>query len=92
MGRAAHQVWLPPLGEPPTLDQLMPAAVEVTADNGLTVAGGRAAARCRRRSALVDKPFDQRRDPLWLDLSGAGGHVGIVGRPAERQEHAAAHA
>jgi S-DNA-T family DNA segregation ATPase FtsK/SpoIIIE len=30
---------------------------------------------------LVDKPYYQRRDPMWLDLSGAGGHVAVVGGP-----------
>src|SRR5690606_18321090 len=27
------------------------------------------------------KPFDQRRDPMWLDLSGAAGHIGVAGNP-----------
>ncbi len=30
---------------------------------------------------IVDKPFDQRRDPLWTDLSAAAGHVIVVGAP-----------
>ena len=30
---------------------------------------------------LVDKPFEQRRDLLVVDLSGAGGHVGVAGGP-----------
>ena len=80
MGRSAHQVWLPPLDEPPTLDHLMPGPLEVTEEHGLTVSwegrGGLAAP-----VGLVDKPYYQRRDPMWLDLSGAGGHVGIVGGP-----------
>ena len=29
----------------------------------------------------VDRPFEQRRDVLVLDLSGSGGHVAIVGAP-----------
>jgi S-DNA-T family DNA segregation ATPase FtsK/SpoIIIE len=28
---------------------------------------------------LVDKPFDQRRDPLVVDLAGSGGHLGVAG-------------
>jgi len=28
---------------------------------------------------VVDKPFEQRRDLLWADLSGAAGHVVVVG-------------
>jgi len=31
--------------------------------------------------ALVDKPFEQRRDLLWLQLEGAAGHVAVVGGP-----------
>ena len=30
---------------------------------------------------VVDRPFEQRRDPFVVDLSGAGGHVAIVGGP-----------
>lgn len=30
---------------------------------------------------LVDKPFEQRRDSLWVDFSGAAGHMQIVGGP-----------
>ena len=37
---------------------------------------------------MVDKPFEQRRDLLWLALDGAAGHVAVVGAPAERQVHA----
>jgi len=80
MGRQAHQVWLPPLDEPPTIDQLLPGPIEVHPNHGLTVnweGRGSLAAPV----ALVDKPYYQRRDPLWLDLSGTGGHVGIVGSP-----------
>ncbi len=35
----------------------------------------------------MDRPFEQRRDPLSVDLSGGGGHVVGGRRPAERQEH-----
>ncbi|WP_033343344.1 type VII secretion protein EccC [Catenuloplanes japonicus] len=31
--------------------------------------------------AIVDKPFEQRRDPLTVDLSGAAGHAVVVGAP-----------
>ena len=80
MGRAAHQVWLPPLDEAPTLDQLMPGPLEVSEEHGLTVAWeGRGS--LQSPVSLVDKPYYQRRDPMWLDLAGAGGHVGIVGGP-----------
>lgn len=69
-GPHAHQVWLPPLAEPPTLDLLLPAPGSPEARRPLTVPVG-----------IVDRPFDQRRDELTADLSGAGGHVGIAGGP-----------
>ena len=66
-GPAAHQVWLPPLAESPTLDVLMPAAPR----RALTVPIG-----------MVDSPYEQRRDPLVVELDGAAGNVAIVGAPA----------
>ncbi|MCZ9344545.1 FtsK/SpoIIIE domain-containing protein, partial [Streptomyces sp. TRM76130] len=35
--------------------------------------------RLRVPVGLVDKPFDQRRDPLVVDLAAAGGHVAVAG-------------
>ncbi|MBV8787760.1 MAG: type VII secretion protein EccCa, partial [Mycobacterium sp.] len=67
-GPPAHQVWLPPLGSAPALHTLLP---DVASESGgLTVPIG-----------LVDRPFDQCRTPLWVDLSGAAGNVAIVGAP-----------
>ena len=79
-GGSAHQVWLPPLDAPPSLDALIP---------GLTVdpALGLTAPQSPLRGALVapmgllDRPFEQRREPLALDFSGAAGHGVIVGGP-----------
>jgi S-DNA-T family DNA segregation ATPase FtsK/SpoIIIE len=62
-GLAAHRVWLPPLGDPPTLDELLP----------------RAPGRLCVPVGIVDRPFEQRRDPFIVDLSGAGGHAAVVG-------------
>ena len=79
-GPAAHQVWLPPLDVPDTLDQLMPdLALDPAAGPGLA-----AVARDRRARVplgTVDRPREQRRDTLSVDLSGAGGHVAVVGGP-----------
>ncbi|MCP2336732.1 type VII secretion protein EccCa [Actinomadura rupiterrae] len=75
-GPPAHRVWLPPLAEPPTLDLLLPSSVvngrglSATGQPPLTVPVG-----------IVDRPFDQRRDALVADLSGAGGHAGVAGGP-----------
>ena len=33
------------------------------------------------RSGIVDRPYEQRRDPLIVELDGAGGNVVIVGGP-----------
>ena len=79
-GPSAHQVWLPPLDVPDTLDQLMTDLVE---DARL----GLGSPAWRRHGGLVvplgtvDRPREQRRDTLTVDLGGAAGHVAIVGGP-----------
>ncbi|WP_049580349.1 type VII secretion protein EccCa [Streptomyces sp. SBT349] len=74
----AHQVWLPPLDAPEPLDTLLgDLAVREGRGFGSSPSGPPLTARV----AVVDRPFHQRRDPLELDLSGAGGHVAIVGGP-----------
>ncbi|MDM4721290.1 type VII secretion protein EccCa [Micromonospora sp. WMMA1363] len=79
-GPPAHQVWLPPLGPPPALDELLgPAAVDPA--RGLTVGNPELHGALRVPVAAVDKPFEQRRDLLWLSLDGAAGHVAVVGAP-----------
>lgn len=77
-GPAAHQVWLPPLAEPPSLDSLFP-PLSVMPRRGLCPAGWEGNGSLTVPVALVDKPFDQRRDLLWVDLSGAAGHAVVVG-------------
>src|SRR5205814_175806 len=78
-GRPAHQVWLPPLDEPPSLDELLP-PLAVDERVGLQAqwpGRGRLAAPV----GVVDRPFEQRRDPLLVELDGAGGNVVVVGGP-----------
>lgn len=70
-GPEAHEVWLLPLTDPPTLDQLLPGPFEPASPS----AGLRAAV------GVVDRPFDQRRAPLVVDLSGSQGNVAVVGGP-----------
>jgi DNA segregation ATPase FtsK/SpoIIIE, S-DNA-T family len=79
-GRAAHQIWLPPLDVPPTLDQLLP-PLGITTQYGCSVDDQNGRGRLRAVTGIVDRPFDQRRDPLWVDLSGAAGHAAVVGAP-----------
>ncbi|WP_405974298.1 type VII secretion protein EccCa [Streptomyces sp. NBC_00988] len=79
-GPAAHQVWLPPLDSPPSLDGLLPGLTAVPG-RGLTQPGYEGAGRLVVPVGLVDKPYEQRRDHLWTDFSGAAGHMQIVGGP-----------
>ncbi|MEU3859898.1 type VII secretion protein EccCa [Streptomyces sp. NPDC028722] len=79
-GPAAHQVWLPPLESPPSLDALLPGLAAVQG-RGLTQPGYEGAGRLVVPAGLVDKPYEQRRDRLMLDFSGAAGHMQIVGGP-----------
>ncbi|MFC5925293.1 type VII secretion protein EccCa [Micromonospora vulcania] len=79
-GPPAHQVWLPPLGQPSGLDELL-GPVEVDPARGLTVGNPELHGSLGVPVALVDKPLEQRRDLLWLALDGAAGHVAVVGAP-----------
>ncbi|MHC0433748.1 type VII secretion protein EccCa [Streptomyces sp. O3] len=79
-GASAHQVWLPPLDAPPPLDELLPGLAEVPG-RGLAQPGYAGAGRLVVPLGLLDKPFEQRRDPLYRDFSGAAGHLQIVGGP-----------
>ncbi|MGH8965304.1 MAG: type VII secretion protein EccCb, partial [Actinomycetes bacterium] len=79
-GPPAHEVWLPPLDAPPSLDQLLP-PLSATEDRGLTPAGFFANGRLAVPVGIVDKPYEQRRDLLWADFSGAAGHAVVTGGP-----------
>src|SRR6266540_3571474 len=80
LGVPAHQVWLPPLSEPPSLDDLLgPCTPDPV--RGLSVGNPQLRGALQVPIALVDKPFEQRRDLLWLQLEGAAGHVAVVGGP-----------
>ncbi|HEY0226889.1 MAG TPA: type VII secretion protein EccCb, partial [Mycobacterium sp.] len=67
-GPPAHQVWLPPLCSAPPLERML--LDTGTASAGLTVPLG-----------IVDRPFEQCRTPLMVDLSGAAGNLAVVGAP-----------
>ncbi|MBJ8338574.1 type VII secretion protein EccCa [Antrihabitans sp. YC3-6] len=72
-GRAAHEVWLPPLDESPTVDMLLPDPdwqSEVNVHGQLWMPIG-----------VIDKPYEQRRDVLTIEVSGAKGNVAVVGGP-----------
>ncbi|GAB2924477.1 type VII secretion protein EccC [Rhodococcus aerolatus] len=80
-GPPAHEVWLPPLDAPPTTDQLLP-PLSPTPDRGLSPVGFVGNGRLRVPVGIVDKPYEQRRDLLWVDLAGGAGHVAVAGGPA----------
>jgi S-DNA-T family DNA segregation ATPase FtsK/SpoIIIE len=79
-GPPAHQVWLPPLNEPPTLGQLMAPIVQ-SPERGLSTQNLSPQHALHGLVGLVDKPFEQRREPMWLDLSGSAGSMVVVGGP-----------
>ena len=79
-GTPAHQVWLPPLADPAFLDDLL-GGLSSNGERGLTAANPSLCGALQVPVALVDKPFEQRRDVAWLDLAGSAGHVAIVGNP-----------
>jgi S-DNA-T family DNA segregation ATPase FtsK/SpoIIIE len=76
-GAPARQVWLPPLEVPSTLDELLPRLTETA--NGLRPADWEGVPVLTLPIGLVDKPFEQRRDPMWLDL--ATSHFLVAGGP-----------
>ncbi|MGW5386491.1 type VII secretion protein EccCa [Nocardia sp. NPDC003963] len=72
-GRSAHEVWLPPLDESPSVDMLLPEPdwrSPVNRHGELWLPIG-----------VIDKPYEQRRDVLIVDLSGAQGNLAVVGGP-----------
>ncbi|WP_030381583.1 MULTISPECIES: type VII secretion protein EccC [unclassified Streptomyces] len=77
-GPPAHRVWLPPLGDPSPLDELL-GGLTVDPVRGLTASRWLGTGKLRVPVGLVDKPFDQRREPLVVDLATAGGHVAVAG-------------
>ncbi|MBO2454311.1 type VII secretion protein EccCa [Actinomadura barringtoniae] len=77
-GPPAHAIWLPPLDAPPTLDELLP-TLAVIPGLGLTTQHDAWRNRLHAVIGIIDKPFDQKRDTMYTDLSGAAGNVGIAG-------------
>ncbi|WP_019929509.1 type VII secretion protein EccC [Nocardia sp. BMG111209] len=72
-GRPAHEVWLPPLEDSPTVDMLLPDPdwrSPVNRHGQLWMPIG-----------IIDKPYEQKRDVLTINLAGAEGHIAIVGGP-----------
>jgi S-DNA-T family DNA segregation ATPase FtsK/SpoIIIE len=79
-GRPAHQVWLPPLDVPNSMDQLL-GDLAAHPQLGLVSAGWRERGSYVLPVGIVDRPLEQRRELNVLRLGGASGHVAIVGGP-----------
>ncbi|MEU5365209.1 type VII secretion protein EccCa [Streptomyces sp. NPDC005925] len=79
-GVPAHQVWLPPLDQAPTVDQLLP-ALSVTAERGVHPPEYTRLGDLTVPLGLIDKPFEQKREALYQDFSAAAGHMMVVGGP-----------
>ena len=79
-GPRAHRVWLPPLDAPETLDRLLGPLVE-DARLGLVAPRWRDQPGLVVPVGVVDRPREQRAEPLTVDLAGAAGHVAVVGAP-----------
>ncbi|MBY8888878.1 type VII secretion protein EccCa [Streptomyces sp. PTM05] len=79
-GPPARQVWLPPLTESPSLDQLLPGIIPDPV-RGMSATGHPALASLKVPLGIVDRPYEQLRELLVADLSGADGHIGLVGAP-----------
>src|SRR5262249_16821552 len=63
-----------------SLDQLLPSLAHI-AGRGLNVNEPALQGALRGLGGIVDRPFEQRRDPLWLGLSAAQGDVLVGGGP-----------
>ncbi len=73
-------MWLPPLDAPDSLDDLM---VDLAVDPtlGLVSHQWRGLGGLVIPLGTVDRPREQRRDTLTVELGGAAGHVAVVGGP-----------
>lgn len=71
-GSPAHEVWLPPLDASPFIGELVdPLPGEMAGVTGAL----------RLPVGIVDRPYDQRRELLIVDVSGSAGNVAVVGGP-----------
>ncbi|WP_235734343.1 type VII secretion protein EccCb [Nocardioides alcanivorans] len=79
-GTPARRVWLPPLDRPTTLDAFFDDLVEHP-HLGLVSPKWRGAGGLMVPLGILDRPREQRREVLTATLSGAAGHVAVVGGP-----------
>jgi ESX secretion system protein EccC len=79
-GIPAHQVWLPPLAEAPGLEALL-GELETDERHGLVSAAWRKSGPLVAPVGIEDRPYEQSRQPLVVELAGAAGNVVVVGGP-----------
>jgi len=79
-GPPARQIWLPPLDESPSLDQLLPGIVP-DAERGMLATDYPGRSAFIVPIGVVDRPYEQSRELLIADLRGADGHVAVAGAP-----------
>jgi S-DNA-T family DNA segregation ATPase FtsK/SpoIIIE len=74
-----HQVWLPPLGKMLLLHSIFAACQrpDLTGEKWTTPPFG----SLRIPLGMLDLPLSQAQEPMWLDFSGSGGHLALVGAP-----------
>jgi S-DNA-T family DNA segregation ATPase FtsK/SpoIIIE len=75
-----HQVWLPPLESAAGLDHFL-GQLQTSGERGLEAAGWAGRGRLAVPLGVLDRPADQRRDVLTVDLGGTRGHLAVVGAP-----------
>ncbi|WP_394617265.1 type VII secretion protein EccCa [Lentzea sp. JNUCC 0626] len=80
IGPLAHQVWLPPLKQAPSLDQLLPPLVDHP-ELGPRPVGDYQTPALSIPVGLIDLPVQQKRDLLVADLASENGNVGVAGGP-----------
>jgi S-DNA-T family DNA segregation ATPase FtsK/SpoIIIE len=74
-----HQVWLPPLEKSLPLGSVLQKCQRPDLDGSHWDAPP--FGELRIPAGLVDMPLQQAQEPLWLDFSGIGGHLALVGAP-----------
>ena len=80
-GIPAHEIWLPPLSDPPTLDLLLPRAsvASAPAHRAGSTSAAPGTAFLKVPLGWIDRPAAQSRAMLTLDLAGGAGTVAVVG-------------
>ncbi len=77
---SVHQIWLPPLPRKLPLAQALGMA-HIQTMNGSRWQDTPPLGPLRTPIGLLDRPEQQRQEPMILDFSGAGGHLALVGAP-----------